>query len=172
MFKSILVATDGSDHARKALQLASDVAGLYGASLSILHVTMRSQVQAEVKRWAEVEHLVESTPPKHAELRNIPSMQELLNENTDTAIDRIREIVGEQLLAQEKQVALDRGAKEVGTLVVNGDPVTEILNTAERQKSDLIILGSRGLSPVKGVFLGSVSNRVSQAATCTCVTVK
>jgi nucleotide-binding universal stress UspA family protein len=38
MLKKILVATDGSDHAKKAIEFASDVASRYGATVYIIHV--------------------------------------------------------------------------------------------------------------------------------------
>jgi len=38
MIKTILVPTDGSDHANKAVGLATDLALKYGASLVLLHV--------------------------------------------------------------------------------------------------------------------------------------
>ena len=41
MIKTILVATDGSDHAEKAVDLAADIAGKYGAHLVLLHVLLR-----------------------------------------------------------------------------------------------------------------------------------
>jgi nucleotide-binding universal stress UspA family protein len=44
--------------------------------------------------------------------------------------------------------------------------------SAEKEKAGMIILGSRGLSDLKGFFLGSVSHKVSAHAECSCVTVK
>ncbi|MEM2981913.1 MAG: universal stress protein, partial [Candidatus Bathyarchaeia archaeon] len=41
-----------------------------------------------------------------------------------------------------------------------------IVNIAKEEKTDLIIIGSRGLSGVKRFLLGSVSNRVSHHAPC------
>ena len=63
MFKSILVAVDGSDHARKAGTIAADIAALYDAKLTLLHVVTGKKVADEVKRMAEVEHLVQSPLP-------------------------------------------------------------------------------------------------------------
>ncbi len=44
--------------------------------------------------------------------------------------------------------------------VENGDPAEVIINAAERENADLIVMGSRGLSGVKRFILGSVSNKV------------
>ncbi len=41
MIQRILVPVDGSEHARRALELASDLAGRYGASLTVMHVLAR-----------------------------------------------------------------------------------------------------------------------------------
>jgi nucleotide-binding universal stress UspA family protein len=38
MIKKILVPTDGSDHAKKAIEIASDLALKYGATICLLHV--------------------------------------------------------------------------------------------------------------------------------------
>ena len=38
MIKTIVVPTDGSSHAKKAIDLAADIAEKYGARLVILHV--------------------------------------------------------------------------------------------------------------------------------------
>ena len=46
------------------------------------------------------------------------------------------------------------------------------MDCAEYEGVNMIVLGSRGLSDLKGFFLGSVSHKVSSRAECTCVTVK
>lgn len=62
-------------------------------------------------------------------------------------------------------------------LMIEGDYPPEsvglaITDVAREKKVDLIILGSRGLSEVKGLLLGSVSNKVVQHADCPVLVVK
>ena len=58
------------------------------------------------------------------------------------------------------------------TAVVPGHPATVILEEAEKEKADLIVLGSRGLGAVKGLLLGSVSAAVIPKAPCPVLTTK
>ncbi|WP_265581091.1 universal stress protein [Methanofollis aquaemaris] len=53
-----------------------------------------------------------------------------------------------------------------------GDPASEILATAEKVGADLIVIGSRGLGALKGVVLGSVSQKTAQLAACPVMIVK
>jgi nucleotide-binding universal stress UspA family protein len=53
-----------------------------------------------------------------------------------------------------------------------GDPAAEILATAGRVGADLVVIGSRGLGALKGVVLGSVSQKVAQIAACPVMIVK
>jgi len=55
MLKTILVSTDGSDHAGKAVAFASDLAAKYGAELIILHVLLRGHLPEELRRLVEVD---------------------------------------------------------------------------------------------------------------------
>ncbi|CCO08294.1 universal stress protein [Desulforamulus hydrothermalis] len=57
-------------------------------------------------------------------------------------------------------------------LILQGDPAEEIVKLAETDRYDAIVIGSRGLSPVKELFLGSVSHKVVQMAKCPVVIVK
>ncbi len=80
--------------------------------------------------------------------------------------------VGKSILASASAKASENGVSEVSTLIADGDPATRIMEIAKREEADCIVLGSRGLSDVQAFFEGSVSRKVSNRATCTCITVK
>ena len=68
--------------------------------------------------------------------------------------------------------ARENNVEQIETRMEEGDPVKGILQAAEQAKANLIVMGCRGLSDLKGLLMGSVSHKVSQLAPCTCVTVK
>lgn len=53
-----------------------------------------------------------------------------------------------------------------------GEPAEEITDLARLEDYDLIVVGSRGLGPVKEILLGSVSNRVLHTAPCPVLVVR
>jgi nucleotide-binding universal stress UspA family protein len=57
-------------------------------------------------------------------------------------------------------------------VVVRGDPAEQIIVRAKRENADLILLGSRGLSDIRGFLLGSVSHKVATYAPCSVLVVK
>ena len=58
------------------------------------------------------------------------------------------------------------------TLIAIGDAGEEITGIARSKGFDHIVMGSRGLSDIKGLLMGSVSHKVSNLADCSCITVK
>lgn len=56
--------------------------------------------------------------------------------------------------------------------LVTGDPAQEIIRLANIYQTDLIIIGSRGLTGMKRIVLGSVSNQVVEEANCSVLVVK
>ncbi|MBP1449654.1 MAG: universal stress protein, partial [Thermoproteus sp.] len=46
------------------------------------------------------------------------------------------------------------------TALLEGDPASSIIEYSERVGADLIVTGSRGLSAIKRIFLGSVSTGI------------
>ncbi len=56
--------------------------------------------------------------------------------------------------------------------VEDGDPAERILRHAETDKVNLIVMGSRGIGSLRGLLMGSVSQKVSQLAPCSCITVR
>ena len=55
---------------------------------------------------------------------------------------------------------------EIHTEVLEGSPAEAILDVANTRKSDLIVMGSRGLGRLTGLLLGSQSQKVVQHAPC------
>lgn len=79
----------------------------------------------------------------------------------------------------EAQQTLERHAEalrqhgiEVESVVREGYPATVILEEAEQREADLIVIGTRGLSGLKHLLLGSIAERVVQKAPCAVLTVK
>ncbi|MBD2210803.1 universal stress protein [Calothrix sp. FACHB-156] len=56
--------------------------------------------------------------------------------------------------------------------LVNGDPAEEIIRLANIYNADLIVIGSRGLTGMKRIVLGSVSIQVVEEASCSVLVVK
>lgn len=174
MFKTILVAVDGSDHALKAVELASDIAAKYDARMVLLHVLLPDSEPEELLRLAEIEGL--STEAR-SELKRIESMPRLMASAgvgfVQLPVPRhLLEDIGRHIQESSKRAAERKGVKKISLAMETGDPAKRILESAKREDADLIVVGSRGLSDLKGLFLGSVSHKVSQHATCTCITVK
>ncbi len=71
--------------------------------------------------------------------------------------------VGEDILAKAKKIA---GSVPVTDLIDHGDPAARIIEIAEERSVDLIIMGSRGLSGIRRLFTGSISDKVANQATC------
>jgi nucleotide-binding universal stress UspA family protein len=60
----------------------------------------------------------------------------------------------------------------VDVIVREGYPATVIEQEAVDQRADLIVIGTRGLSGLKHLLLGSIAERVVQKAPCPVLTVK
>jgi nucleotide-binding universal stress UspA family protein len=73
--------------------------------------------------------------------------------------------VGEDILARAKTITRDLNC-EVIDLITQGDPAAKIIDIAKERNIDIIILGSRGLSGIKRLFVGSISDKVASHAHC------
>jgi len=85
-------------------------------------------------------------------------------------IDELR-ARGSELLQQCKNQAL-QSSVQVETVLEQGDYAHEIIEVAKRKNCELIIMGSRGMSPIKELVLGSVSLKVMHHASCPVMVVR
>ena len=75
-------------------------------------------------------------------------------------------------LQQAKSDAESAGLQQVETFARQGDAADAILDVAEEQRSDLIVVGNRGMTGAKRFLLGSVPNKVSHHAPCSVLIVR
>ncbi len=73
--------------------------------------------------------------------------------------------VGEDLLSRAKAIARDLSCEAID-LITHGDPAAKIIDVAKERSVDIIILGSRGVSGIKRLFVGSISDKVARHAHC------
>ena len=175
MTEKILVATDGSQHGRKAVETAADLASRYDAVLRIVHVMMHGEPPSAFRRMAMEEHLVHEPTP-HAQLgaKEIPGgLAAFIDDADEKRIDHeVIEVMAGRVLNDAIALAKEKGAIKIESEVLDGDPANRILKAADAAGVDLIVIGSRGFGPLKGLLLGSVSQKVTQMAGCPVMTVR
>ncbi len=129
--KNILVATDGSENAKRALETAKRLGEKNQSTINIVYVL----------------NCMRNCHPYAMDL------------HYEEEINRIFLDQAKQVLEEAKEGFNDYSGK-VNTFIRCGEPDKEILDKASIQKCDLIIMGSRGLNTISRVMLGSVSSRV------------
>jgi nucleotide-binding universal stress UspA family protein len=156
IFQKILVPLDGSEHSRRALESAIQIAESFNSKLTLLtvhHVTITPVTSPELTIQAPV--IV--TDASAAEM-------------TERAIEAAHNYDKKILAEAEAKVRSEK--VEVDTELIDGNAVEEIVRKAEEGKFDLIVMGARGLSTIKKLFIGSVSDGVIKKAPCPVLIVK
>src|SRR6202522_1317311 len=135
--KLILVPTDFSDPSKEALDAAGELALEFGAELCLLHVVPM--------------------------IPDLPNVKALVHEGR--CEDKLHSDAEERL----QKMAEDLAKKEIHATVEVGtanDVPMEIVRFAESENADLIVIASHGVSGWKRFVLGSVAEKVVQAAPC------
>ena len=139
MFGSIVVGTDGSETANEAVRQATELAKAIGATV----------------------YLVSAFEPVGNQ--RLREERQQVPEDMSWMVNA-REDVNATLRDAEEQ--LKEQGVQVQTFARQGDPADAILDVAEEQNADLIIVGNKGMSGAKRFLLGSVPNKVSHHAPC------
>ena len=151
-FEKILVPYDGSQFADKALENAIGIAKMSGSNTQIflLHVTPNIPIPLTFERPVYSAKTGKSIPLTQY-------IQELIVEMEENA---------SKMLEEERQKYAHHNIK-IETILLNGYPSEKIVEFAEKENVDLIVIGNIGLSGLSKVkALGSVSRSVSESASC------
>ena len=146
-YKKILVPYDGSDHAKKAVQQASDLAAagdgtkIYIASVCNMVSAMSNFDQVSIAEGCLTTKLLEARESQCQ--KDIAEAKSMIPK--DIPVEELYEV---------------------------GSPGPVLLNMAEDNGIDLVVMGSRGLGPLKGIFMGSVSSYMVSRSKCPVLIVK
>ena len=173
MIKNIVLAIDGSVHAKHAQAVAIDLASKYEARLTLVHVLTHDHPSTEFRRMAEVERLSESSQPRaNDKVDTYATVARFIGGVNEDKEARTIALLGEQIVNNASASASKAGVKNVTAEVLVGDYANSILEVAKKADADIIVMGRRGLSNLKGFVTGSVSHKVSQRSECSVLTVK
>jgi nucleotide-binding universal stress UspA family protein len=145
MYERIVVGTDGSDTAKVAVQQATDLARKVGARLDLVSA-------------------YEPVPPSRLRVERQEVPADIAH--TVTPSEDV------EALLSETAAEVQKDGIEVATYARQGDPADAILDVAEEQNADLIIVGNKGMTGAKRFLLGSVPNKVSHHAPCSVLIVR
>jgi universal stress protein A len=146
-YRNFLVPIDFSEHSKKTIQYAIQLATLTGASIRILHVFQISDYPAAFYHGLYLE-------------------QEAVKVHLEAAkreADAQLSLVAEEIRAH---------GVEAESMFRTGNPYEEIVNAAKKTGIDLIVIGSHGYTGLGRLLLGSTADRVLQYAPCPVLVVK
>jgi nucleotide-binding universal stress UspA family protein len=149
LIKNILVAVDGSDNSERALDFALDLANRYSAHLTILNVSESPAMGA------------------------VPLEPTSVSGDSMVLFSKDLRVLHENILSKSVTHAKELNPTvSVSSKLREGDPASEIVAEAEEFEFDLVVVGHRGESRVKEIFLGNISEKVSHLALCPVVIVR
>jgi len=141
MYKRMLVALDGSEQSRKALDHAVAIAEKFSSELTLLTVVPRVMIPF-------------FNDGGFASTVDVVQYQE-----------RNKDIYQNVLTEAEARVRSEHPDLSVSTMLREGRPSAAIVDVAEKEGHDLIVMGSRGIRGILGWILGSTSRGVVDSCT-------
>ena len=141
-FGRIIIPIDGSDIAKKAAKKAIFLAKSTDTKIMVMYVL--------------------DTP-------DLPGFYDFSDETTYAQVHQLLKDKGESHLKEIEKLGKKMGVN-ISKKIVDGHPAEEIIG--EAKKNDLIVIGSKGITSLKGILLGSVAENVAHHALCPVMIVK
>ncbi|QUC65494.1 universal stress protein [Nitrosopumilus sp. K4] len=142
-FSNILVPFDGSSFSVKAFNAALKIAIMHDAKIKIITCLEKENLGA----W-------------------------YIDKRTNKKIINDARIFAKKSLSNLEKIAKNSNISLSIHIVETKSISKQIVDFAKSRKIDLIVIGSHGQSKVKRIFLGSVSNSVSQTSKCPVLIIK
>jgi nucleotide-binding universal stress UspA family protein len=148
-YNKILLATDGSSHARNAAKKAVELQKIWNSKVIIIHSIKDNRTPSEL----------------------YPNVDALYRKYT--ILEDVYKDAGTELLKRTKEMFGGNKDFVEYRLIEKVTPSKYIIQVVEEENIDLVVLGSRGIhSKIKKTFLGTVSTNVAKNAECDVLIVK
>ncbi len=145
--QNVITPIDFSENAETVVEAAVEVAKRFDAQLKLVFI---------VQGFEDYSGFF--VPPV-----NLPSIEEELFQSAQQRMD--------QFLEEHKELFAKNGIEKVESDVLRGDVAEEILDYANDQNSDLIVMGTHGYKGLERVMFGSVADKVVKSACCPVMTI-
>ena len=152
MFEKILVPLDGSEHSLKALDAAVSVAQKFEGNITLLNAYSLQPVLFP-------EPIPSASPAPILTRADVARMAE--------GAERL----GNRIVGEGEQ-RIKSANLQVKKIVVEGHAVEEIVRVANEENIDLIVIGARGVSHMREMLLGSVTDGVLHHVHCPVLVIK
>ena len=150
---NVVIGTDGSSDANVALDFVRQLHFSPSTHVTVCHVLeQQDALQTEMSARLGV--------------TGSSNLKQL-----GTEMRQVREQEGNALLNASVRKLKRRGLT-VEKLLAHGHPAEQILTLTQRKKTDLLVVGSRGITGLRRFFLGSVSHNLVQHAPCSVLVVR
>jgi nucleotide-binding universal stress UspA family protein len=156
----VLVPTDGSENAERAVRFSAQVADRrQQAEVTVIYVHLRVQPASHGGASVQVPgQPLQEESPSH-------------DETDDEELVHAQEIV-DRAVSEIKSLVTSPDVTVAGRVVVDNMVDEGILKAADEIKADIIVMGTRGLSTLRGAIMGSVSHALIEKANCPVLIVK
>lgn len=176
--KTILVPTDGSKAAGKALDVALDLTLQHKAEITLLHALLSDKEPHELLRLPDLEGAGEDVVDALQKIGSAPEPEHTAAELMGDRIHPSRPVpeallrrIGAHVLEQAQERASARGIAAATLDLADARSAEAIIAAAEATGADTIVMGTRGLRYIEATAFGSVSQEVCRTAPCTCIAV-
>jgi nucleotide-binding universal stress UspA family protein len=157
--RQVLLVIDRSPHSQRALEYLERLPLPEGTGVTAIHVLPPLPSPALIAR---------SWPVGSEVMAPLPSFE---TEQVFAQQAEEEERHGRELLEQTLE-HLQAAGIDASKVLLRGDAATEILEHVKAHQVDLIVAGSRGLSQMKRLLLGSLSRKLVHYASCSVLVVK
>ena len=154
MLMKVLCAVDGSEFSNRAIEAVGTLFHQALKELRLIHVI-------------DDLHLKQGLKKERVKARNMKKILGALEEDAKKILEASK---------QKAALAICQSTTSpfvtIKTVLGRGHVTDAIINEAQKRKADIIVMGSRGLSDIKGYLMGSVSRKVLVHAPCSVLTIK
>lgn len=144
-FKTIILTTDLSDNADAATPYAVELARKFGASLHLVHVFVEPHVYSGLAEGIVI------------------GVSTLISESHRVVTQKLNDLA--HMLGEKERMKVD-------SVTLRGDPVTKIVEYANKHKADCIVIATHGRTGLSHVVHGSVAERVVRMSKCPVLSVR